>query len=237
MIFACIFTYSANSRQAIESARAVQQTFPEARVSLIDDAHFPWPVEQVKKAQELSFEYVVSHFNRNRNLNGHDAVVGILKSLVQDSPDPEDLVIKIDADTAIVGDSFIEPLLQDPELCYAFCGTPWHAAHGCAYVLRARIVYEMLESLAKVHVPGKAPEDLVIGQYAILKHKGKVYAPWGYLDFESRWTAWNWDPKTTVEYYAEHFDVVTTGNPCGKPNPDEDRAEVIRNLREAKSGK
>lgn len=234
MIHAFIFTYKRNALQAIESALAVQQTLPEAHVSLIDDSNNPWTPEALAKAKEAGVEYRTSDFNRRGNLNGHSAVVGILETLIQDKPDENDLLIKIDADTAVIGDSFIQPLLEDPELSYSFCGSKWHVAHGCAYVIRAKVAYTMLEALQGFELPPKSPEDIVIGDFAISRFQGRVFSAWSYLFWTSRWTAWNWDPKTTAKFYAEHFDVITTGNPCGKANPDEARAEVIRNLREEK---
>lgn len=237
MITIYIPTYAGNGPEAVECVLCARQTFPEARVVLADDYANPMPGRFMLACQEAGAEMVYTRWDRMRNLNGPDAVRGILSLLSFDVAD-EDIVIKVDPDTAIIGCSWLRPMLDNPDIPFTACGNAQQAAYGCCYALRGWVVREVAVIMQDAPLSPICPEDVTIGRYILDHYNGsKIFCPWTQEQWWGIFTAWRWQPTPEAyakpSTYARRFDIVTTGNPCNSPFPSLARAAVMANLRRA----
>lgn len=114
-------TYAGNGPEAVECVACASRTFPEARVIVADDSNSPMP-EQYRDACSYGADIVTTDFDRGRNLNGPEAVRGILALLSNEAAD-DDIVLKVDPDTALIGRSWLQPMLTNPEIPFPHAGT------------------------------------------------------------------------------------------------------------------
>lgn len=234
MITIYIPAYSGNGPETVECVVCAAQTFPEARIVVADDANAPTP-EQYLTTCAIGSEVVTTEFDRGRNLNGPEAVRGIL-ALLSDGVQDDDIVLKVDPDTALIGRSWLQPMMDNPEIPFSACGTSYQAAYGCCYALRGRVARELSTIMQDAPLSSICPEDITIGRYILDHYEGsKMYYPWTPERWDGLFTAWRWScgGKAQATTYARRFDVVTTGNPCYSPFPSLARATVMSNLRHA----
>ncbi|MCC8149081.1 hypothetical protein [Akkermansia sp.] len=232
MITIYIPAYSGNGPEAVECVACAAQTFPEARIIVANDGNNPMP-DQCRDA--CSCDVVTTDFERGRNLNGPEAVRGIL-SLLSCGVQDDDIILKVDPDTALIGRSWLQPMLDNPEIPFSACGTDYQAAYGCCYALRGHIARELSVIMQDAPLSAICPEDITIGRYILDHYDGsKIYYPWSPERWDGLFSAWRWQcgGKATTGTYARRFDVVTTGNPVCSPFPSLTRATVMFNLRRA----
>lgn len=228
-------TYAGNGPEAVECVACAAQTFPAARIILADDYTDPMPGQFMRTCQDSGAEMIYTHFDRGRNLNGPEAVRGILSLLSDDAAD-DDIVLKVDPDTALIGRSWLQPMVDNPEIPFTACGTSYQAAYGCCYALRGRIARELAAIMQDAPLAPICPEDITIGRYILDHYDGsKMYYPWTPERWDGLFTAWRWgcQGKAQAATYARRYDVITTGNPCYSPFPSLARATVMSNLRRA----
>lgn len=228
-------TYAGNGPEAVECVACAAQTFPEARIVIADDASAPMPDQYFFSCRQAGADYFMTGFDRGRNLNGPEAVRGILSLLSDDAAD-DDIVLKVDPDTALIGRSWLQLMMDNPDIPFTACGTDYQAAYGCCYALRGRIARELAAIMQDAPLSPICPEDITIGRYILDHYDGsKMYYPWTPERWDGLFTAWRWgcEGKAQAATYARRFDVVTTGNPCYSPFPSLARATVMSNLRRA----
>lgn len=234
MITIYILTYAGNGPEAVECVACAGRTFPEARVVVADDSRSPMP-EPYRDACSYGADIVTTDFDRGLNLNGPEAVRGILSLLSQDAAD-DDVVLKVDPDTALIGRSWLQPMLDDSSVLFTACGTSQQPAYGCCYALRGRVAAELAAVMQDAPLSPICPEDRTIGRYVRDHYDGcRIFYPWSPERWDGLFTAWRWQcgGKAQAATYARRFDVVTTGNPCYSPFPGLARATVMSCLRRA----
>ena len=129
MITIYILTYTGNGPEAVECVACAGQTFPEARVIVADDSNAPMP-EPYRDACSYGADIITTDFDRGLNLNGPEAVRGILSLLSQDAAE-DDIVLKLDPDTALIGRSWLQPMLDDSSVPFT-AGPPSNPPTGAA---------------------------------------------------------------------------------------------------------
>ena len=234
MITIYIPAYSGNGPETVECVACAARTFRSARTVVADDANAPMPAGY-RHACSYAADIVTTDFDRGRNLNGPEAVRGIL-SLLSAGVADDDIVIKIDPDTAVIGRSWLQPMVDNPDIPFTACGHEGQAAYGCGYALRGRVVRELSSIMQDAPLSPVCPEDITIARYVLDHYDGsKMYYPWTPERWDGIFTAWRWqcEGKATASTYAKRFDVVTTGNPCNSPYPSLARAAVMSKLRQA----
>lgn len=235
MITIYIPTYAGNGPEAVECVACAAQTLPAARIIIADDYTNSMPMQFMRACQDAGAEMVYTHFARGHNLNGPEAVRGIL-ALLSGGAQDDDIILKVDPDTAIIGRSWLQPMLDNPEIPFTACGDDWHAAYGCCYALRGRVAKDLCAVMQTAPLSPVCPEDIIIGRYILDHYVGSwIHYPWTPERWDGLFTAWRWgceDKATaTAATYARRFDVVTTGNPCYSPFPSLARATVMFGLR------
>lgn len=234
MITIYIPAYSGSGPEAVECVMCAAQTFPDARAVVADDSNAPMP-DQYRDSCSWGADIVTTDFNRGRNLNGPEAVRGILSLLAGDAAD-DDIILKVDPDTALLGRSWLQPMVDNPDMPFTACGTSYQAAYGCCYAIRGRVARELSAIMQDAPLSPVCPEDITIGRYILDHYDGsRIHYPWTPERWDGVFTAWRWqcEGKATAATYARRFDVVTTGNPCNSPFPSLARATVMANLRRA----
>ena len=109
MIRIYIFTYAGDANEAIACVRCARTALPAALVTVVDDSAAPVP-ENVRRAfLAYGARYRQSSFPRNGNLRGPECVRGIISTLAGGAAD-DDIVVKIDSDTALLSGGWIESM-------------------------------------------------------------------------------------------------------------------------------
>lgn len=235
MVTIYIPTYAGNGPEAVECVACAAQTFPEARIIIADDSAALMPDQYFSSCREAGAVFFITGFDRGRNLNGPEAVRGILSLLSNDAEDG-DIVLKVDPDTALIGRSWLQPMVDNPEIPFSACGDERQAAYGCCYALRGSVAKKLAAVMQDAPLSPICPEDITIGRYILDHYEGsKMYYPWTPEQRDGLFSAWRWGCEGLAQAatYARRFDVVTTGNPCYSPFPSLARATVMTNLRRA----
>lgn len=236
MIRIYIFTYAGDANEAIACVRCARTALPAALVTVVDDSAAPVP-ENVRRAfLAYGARYRQSSFPRNGNLRGPECVRGIISTLAGGAAD-DDIVVKIDSDTALLSGSWIESM-PGAGLDWYSCGTGARRFFGLCYAMSGKAARLASEALQHADLPENAPEDLTIGRTVIDLcgvERGKFAAPWTPSNRAGRWSWWNWDSVTTdPEDYARSYDVVSVGNPRPPHVPKSSRWEVMHALCDAR---
>lgn len=238
MIRIHIFTYSADGPEAVAAARCARMVCPSALLRVLDDGHAPVDAATAATLKELGAAYEQTSWMRGGNLRGPGAIVGVLRSMAAGAA-PDDILVKLDADTALLDGDWLHWMADHPECYWYSSGDDRHLTYGCCYAVRAHVAVHLADVLQERHLPDFAPEDLTLALTVIQEYgRGacRIDAPWRRGEAEnSRWSCWCWHSATaSPDLYARMFRVVTTGNPrpCGVPRHQ--RAEVIHQLCDAR---
>lgn len=236
MIRIYIFTYAGDANEAIACVRCARTALPAALVAVVDDSAAPVP-ENVRRAfLAYGARYRQSSFPRNGNLRGPECVRGIISTLAGGTAD-DDIVVKIDSDTALLSGSWIESM-HGAGLDWYSCGYGVREAHGLAYAMSGRAARLAAAALQERDLPPLAPEDLTIARTVFDlcgDDRVRLVSPWTPSNRAGRWSWWNWDSNTTdPEDYARSYDVVSVGNPRPPHIPQSSRWEVMHALCDAR---
>lgn len=236
MIRIYIFTYAGDANEAIACVRCARTALPAALVTVVDDSAAPVP-ESVRRAfLAYGARYRQSSFPRNGNLRGPECVRGIISTLAGGAAD-DDIVVKIDSDTALLSGGWIESM-PGAALDWYSSGTGERRFFGLCYAMSGKAAKLASEALQHADLQENAPEDLTIGRTVIdlcSVERGKFAPPWTPSNRAGRWSWWNWDSVTTdPEDYARSYDVVSVGNPRPPHVPKSARWEVMHALCDAR---
>lgn len=236
MIRIYIFTYAGDSNEAIACVRCARMALPGAVVTVADDSAFPVPQDARTALVAYGARYCQTSFPRHGNLNGPECVRGIISTLAGGAAD-NDIIVKIDSDTALLSGAWIEGM-PGASLDWYSCGTGARRFYGLCYAMSGKAARLANEALLHADLPENAPEDLTIGQKVIDLcgvERGQFAAPWTPQNRGGRWSWWNWDSVTTdPEDYARSYDVVSVGNPRPPHVPKSARWEVMHALCDAR---
>lgn len=236
MIRIYIFTYAGDAQEAVACVRCARTALPAALVTVVDDSAAPLP-ENVRRAfLAYGARYRRTDFPRNGNLRGPECVRGIISTLAVGAAD-DDIVVKIDSDTALLSGGWIESM-PGAGLDWYSCGTGARRFFGLCYAMSGKAARLASKALQHAGLPENAPEDLTIGRTVINLcgvKRGQFASPWTPENREGRWSWWNWDSVTTDPVdYARSYDVVSVGNPRPPHIPKSARWEVMHALCDAR---
>lgn len=156
----CIFTYKDDAELVQLCVERVREVDPEAVVYVADDAAAPVP-----RAVACS-RYIRTRFARGGNLNGLEAVCGVLDTLRWCMADAgADYIVKLDADTWVNSVEWLADGVEDYIACEK-C-EPWRIAGNCYRISRwavAGALRYITERTARGEWPASwhFPEDMTI---------------------------------------------------------------------------
>ena len=210
MIRVTILSYSTDTSLAMAAARCARRWLPDAAVTVADDGYNPAPDEAVSAIRELGAGYVRTYWPRRGNLHGAACVRGILETLITGAQDG-DVVIKLDADTALRSDGPVRRMLAAGADGFG-SRYPARAWCGLCYGFTTSALHRLMELAAAPDMLGEDDEeDLAIGRLALAAGlRIHMETPWSASHPDARWTAYRWPAMPPVERY-DQFDVVTLG--------------------------
>lgn len=236
MIRIYIFTYAGDAQEAVACVRCARTALPGALVTVVDDSAALVPESVRRSILAYGARYRQSGFRRNGNLRGPECVQGIISTLAGGAAD-NDIVVKIDSDTALLSGAWIESM-SGAGLDWYSSGYGAREAHGLAYAMSGRAASLAAAALQERDLPPLAPEDLTIARTVFElcgDDRVRLVSPWTPSNRAGRWSWWNWDSVTTdPEDYARSYDVVSVGNPRPPHIHKSARWEVMHALCDAR---
>lgn len=235
-IIAHSFTYAGDAELAEENALCIRHALPEAKLVIIDDAQNPCPEDIRFKLEEMGVEWRISHWRRNGNLRGPEAILGIVSEMLSSSENDNDILVKIDPDTALLDGKELLSFAQGNKIIW---GSASHICpmHGCAYAVRAHALKQVREILSLTNLPPHAPEDCSIANAIMYlfpdKEQYDLSHPCSKEHPGSVWAGYHWGCYPNVTSY-DRFSVVITGNRPEPPLTKSNRVDVMRALRLAR---
>ncbi|MFR7733455.1 MAG: hypothetical protein ACLU7D_08925 [Collinsella sp.] len=160
--------------------------------------------EQYRDACSYGADIVTTDFDRGRNLNGPEAVRGILALLSNEAAD-DDIVLKVDPDTALIGRSLASAHAdQSGDSFFRMRGRAASRLRPLSYALRGHIARELSAIMQDAPLSPICPEDITIGRYILDHYDGsKMYYPWTPERWDGLFTAWRWGCKGKAQ--ANHL--------------------------------
>lgn len=231
------FTYAGDAELAEENTLCIRHAIPEAKVVIIDDFNNPCPESIRRKLEELGVEWRVSYWNRNGNLRGSEAILGIVSEMLASSENDNDILVKIDPDTALLEGKEILSFANGTKIIWGSSSNDC-PMHGCAYAIKAHALKKAEGILSLTNIPLHAPEDRSIANAIMYlfpdKNQHDLSHPCSKKHPDSVWAGYHWGCYPNVTSY-DKFSVIVTGNRPEPPLTRSNRVDVMRALRLARS--
>lgn len=228
MIRIYLFTYAGDADEAQACVRCALAALPEAVITVADDDADPVPERTRKALLAAGARYRQTSFPRYGNLRGPECVRGIISMLAGEAAD-DDIVVKIDSDTALLNGAWIRDM-SETGAHWCASGADSRQFYGLCYAMTGLAAKRAAEVLMHADMPDNAPEDLTIGHTVIELFgvsKGRIIPPWTPQNRAGRWSAWNWFSISVAPEKYVGFDVVTVGSPRPPHIPKANRARVM----------
>ena len=241
MIRIFVFSYSGDAAEAVACVRCVRMAVPYASVTVVDDAASPVQEDTAAALRSIGADYVQSSWDRQGNLRGPACIRGMLSEMCREAED-DDIVVKIDCDTALLDDGWLRWMDAHPACpMYAsgdFVAGAWRI-YGCLYALRGWMARRLYREMDWTLLDDLAPEDVTIGREVLARVPAtvcRIEEPWRQRSPWSEWTAWCWPSRTaSAESYAARFAMVNPGSPRQDHQPASERARVMHLLADARA--
>lgn len=130
------FTYAGDAQEAVACVRCARTALPGALVTVADDSAFPVPEEVRRAFLAYGARYKRTDFPRNGNLNGPECVRGIISTLAGDAAD-DDIIVKIDSDTALLSGEWVRNM-HGVGLDWYACGCGARRFFGLCYAMSGK---------------------------------------------------------------------------------------------------
>lgn len=236
------FTYLGDADLIKGFIRNMKQVVPYAYVHIIADAANPLPKELISYIRKVpKVDYRESLFKRNGNLNGKEAIVGILNTMLSTSPKGEDSIsIKIDTDTIISKDTWIQKFANSRTKYLASPRPLAGVFSGVCYAFKRDLLEKTALQAQRTPLYDTAPEDICVGCLAVPLSfpEGFTYAiPYTKETPNGTWIGWSYtEPKTEKRAmdFVSNMEVITVGNyHMHEGFTKQDRVEIQRLLVDA----
>jgi hypothetical protein len=107
-----IYTYKHDAELLLITLKQLRATVGESRIVVVDDANCPMSMANTEAVQGFS-EVQYSTHNRNGNLLGIEHTLYHARKMKELAPNPEDIVVKTDPDTLIMGLNWLKEFEAD----------------------------------------------------------------------------------------------------------------------------
>lgn len=203
-------------------ARA-KAAIPGVRIHLFDDSKDPLLPPTVAKLKELvDCSYEQTTFDRKRNLNGMECVLGELECMrksMEEDGNEDGYLIKMDPDTLILRFCLVEEAVRNGAKWISHRSCNGHFA-GMFYMMHKTILDNVIDNAKVLKFREGCPEDDTIGVLCYLAASGKRYS-WtdnSTVEGARKFAAFPCDKYGTSEYwknvlycaFAGH--ILTVGN-------------------------
>lgn len=165
-------------------------------------------------------EYAETHWDRGGNLNGLEAVQGILYSMRTCARSGDDVIWKLDADTLVGDPGVLLEGFEDPNLVGAGLRCPWAPGWwGISYALRAAVINPLASVIKRNGESGlaqiglsQAHEDLVISRTLARYELPSRLRTWMTRRTAGAFCAHNYQTGVAPRQALQKWGIVTFGN-------------------------
>lgn len=180
-------------------------------------------------------EYAETHWDRGGNLNGLEAVQGILRTMRGCAKGGDDVVWKLDADTLVGDPSVLLEGFHDPNLVGAGLLCPWAPGWwGISYALRASVIAPLSEvvgsngeaGLARIGLR-QAHEDLVVSRTLARYEMSSRLRTWMTRRTGGAFCAHNYQTGAAARQALQKWGIVTFGNRWQIEGDDAHRRQMV----------
>lgn len=239
----CMFSFRGEEEIILMSVGTMRKSMPYANVHVFDDGNDPLTPETVESlTASAGVHYHVTHFDRGKNLNGKDAVCGILDCMVKAAEldgNDDGVVIKTDPDTLFLRPGEYLDMMMDGKKWMTHC-TKKGFFSGMFYAMSVEALYEVRKNAHAIEMPDEANEDTVIGCLCYLStHTDQSAIHWVNASNPKdnhRFAAFDVSRMDDVEYIrgcAEKAHILTVGNTGVAGLPRAYRVKIMRDVLEA----
>lgn len=212
-----IFSFRGEEDILSYSLMQLHDVLPQASIHVFDDAGDPMRPNIVSRFETaFNVKYKKTTFDRKKNLNGKECVVGELGSMVE-AMDADNntngFVIKMDPDTLVLRPDIVLEAIQK--------GVKWISHSSCNgffagmfYAMHRTILDKVYANAKVVEFPEDCPEDSVIGALCYLSASRSLYS-WtdvSRLENRKKFAAFPIETYGTQKYWKNIAFIATTGH-------------------------
>ena len=219
-----IFAYDGNAHMVPKCAEAIMRQSPGSFIYVASEtknAHYAAPVGLFPTT-----------FNRNGNLNGRSAIIGILETLkAVSSFTRAQFVWKVDPDTLLCSRALLQGA-ENSDIAGFQCPdhregvvNPSNVLLGCFYGIRSSSIHLLIRSLSNQSIEQFAPEDVVITTEAFILGMRRFALPVN-QSLPDALHFWRWDAPLSLEKYR-YCAAINFGNPGITVNGFHDLADGV----------
>lgn len=218
-----VFCYRGEEELLPMSLGRLRGELPFARIHLFDDAKDPLREHVVKQLQELTgCTYEKTTFDRNKNLNGKECIVGELECMMKvmrENNNQTGYVIKMDPDTVVLRANLVLEAMNNGAKWISHNSMKGHFA-GMFYVIHWDILQKVYDNAKVMQFPDNCAEDETIGALCYIAAAQGVYS-WTDISTQANAKKFAALPVQFMEspqwinqvaYVAQEGHIVTVGN-------------------------
>lgn len=218
-----IFCYRGEEEILPMTLGRLHSAIPTARIHLMDDAADPLRKESVAKIKAVCpCTYRLTTFDRKRNLNGKECVVGELESMMdimEENVNTDGYVIKMDPDTLVLRPQLVLEAIDKGAKWISHNSMKGHFA-GMFYVIHRSILEQVLRNARVMEFPERCAEDETIGALCYISAAQGAYS-WTDISIKDNTRKFAALPIqmmdtsqwiTQLAYVAKEGHIITVGN-------------------------
>lgn len=222
--------------------KQVFTAIPKADVFLLDDSTNPLPYstvsELLNKFDRLHYEKTT--FERNKNLNGPECVLGELDCMVRcmdEVGNKDGYVVKMDPDTLLLRVDLVMEALDRGMKWISHNSAKGHFA-GMFYLIHRSILEKVKANANKIELPEKCAEDETIGALCYIYAAKELYS-WTNTNSEDgpyKFAAFPVQFYNTSAYWpniihcSRFGHILTVGNTVGEGMSKNDQLNIMNDI-------
>lgn len=236
-----VFCYRGEEELLPMSLGRLHAALPEARIHIMDDGADPIREEYVRKIKAVCpCTYRATYFDRKRNLNGKECVVGELECMLDvmvENVNENGYVIKMDPDTLVLRPELIIDAIDKGAKWISHNSMKGHFA-GMFYVIHRSILETVLRNARVMSFPDRCAEDETIGALCYIASAQDKYS-WTDISVKDNTRKFAALPiqlidtaqwVTQLAYVAKEGHIITVGNSALFGLPKSYQTKAMRDL-------
>lgn len=236
-----VFCYRGEEELLPMSLGRLHAALPEARIHIMDDGADPIREEYVRKIKNVCpCTYRTTYFDRKRNLNGKECVVGELECMLDvmsENVNEDGYVIKMDPDTLVLRPDLILEAIDKGAKWISHNSMKGHFA-GMFYVIHRSILESVLRNARVMSFPEHCAEDETIGALCYIAAAQGAYS-WTDISIKDNTRKFAALPiqmidtaqwVTQLAYVAKEGHIITVGNSALFGLPKSYQTKAMRDL-------
>lgn len=229
-IHVSLVAYSGDDDLILENILCLLNSIPEANITVLENQNTPCSPRTKTLTEIMGVQWKSAPWPTSAL--SPDEIAYILNEMLSDSENDEDILVKIDPDTALLDARELYEFARSGKALWA-CGCPNTKIFGNLFALKAGTARYLLENFYLLKQEDETPWDIKIKDFILGLHRNKskdIFSLWWLSGTLLPWSRFDWDAYPDVSAYKRHA-VVTIGDSTSHGFNRELRSEVMRNLR------